>query len=291
MLEFWVERLFRCGFDGVFLNAFHLKELIGAAVSGKQWPVPVKVLYEPVLFGTGGGIRTAAEHADGEPFAVVNVDILSNADLGALYESHRLSGARAGLLLHDCPEFNNVAVSKDGFVLGFGGEAREILSKDISTRLMAFTGIHFVDPSALSGVACGAPCDIIEVYRSLIAKNDPPAALFQQDLFWREMGSVESYAKLSRELAGLGPGLFPPIKTGEAVTIHPEARLDPGCRLEGSVEIGRGAVVCEGVSLKNVILWNDVRVEKGSCLEECIVADGMNISGSHTGKIFAPGKP
>ena len=289
MLEFWLENLSRCGFDALFLNAFHLKESIGAAVSGRNWPVPVKVLYEPVLLGTGGGIRAAAEHAGDEPFAVVNVDVLSDADMGALYARHGLSDAPVSLLLHDWPQFNNVAVSGDGFVLGFGREAREVLKKNKSARLMAFTGIHFVNPSAAAGVAFGAPSDIIEVYRALIAKGDPPAALFQQDLFWREMGSVESYAKLTRELAALGPGRFPPIQTGEAVTIHPEARINPDCRFEGSVVIGRGAVVREGVSLENVILWEGVRIEKGSCLKDCIAADGMTISGSHSGKIFAPG--
>ncbi|MDR3557424.1 MAG: NDP-sugar synthase [Syntrophobacteraceae bacterium] len=289
MLEFWIENLCRCGFEGVFLNAFHRQERIGAAVSKGRWPIPVKVLYERVILGTGGGIRSAAEQAGEEPFAVVNADILSDADLGALYELHRLSGARVSLLLHDWPEFNNVAVSKDGLVLGFGSEAKEILAKNETVRLMAFTGIHFINPSALAWVPLGAPCDIIQVYRELIARNEPIAALFQKDLFWREMGAPGSYAKLTMELAGLAPGRFDPIRTGEAVTIHPQARIHPGCRLEGSVAVGGGSVVCEGVSLENVILWDDVRIEKGSCLKECIVADGMNISGHHTGKVFAPG--
>lgn len=288
MLEFWIKRLSRCGFDAVFLNAFHLKEHIGAAVSARKWPVPVKVLYEPVILGTGGGIRSAAELAGGAPFAVVNADVLSDADLGALYERHKLSGAGVSLLLHDWPEFNNVAVSKDGFVVGFGHEAEKLRRKDKGIRLMAFTGIHFIDPAAIAGVAATVPCDIIQVYRSLIAKDRPPAALFQQDLFWREMGSLESYALLTRELGGLGPGLFDPIETGKTATIHPEARIHPGCRFAGSVAIGRRAVVCEGVRLDNVILWDDVRVEKGSFLKDCIVADGIHVSGSHTGKIFAP---
>jgi mannose-1-phosphate guanylyltransferase len=289
MVEFWVEHLSRCGFDSLFLNAFHLKDQIGAAVSGKDWPIPVEVLYEQVLLGTGGGIRAAADRAGDEPFAVVNADVLCNADLGALYDRHRLSGARVSLLLHDCPEFNNVAVSRDGFVLGFGPEAREAVKKDKTTRLMAFTGIHFIDPSALSDVPCGAPSDIIAVYRGLMAKGEPPAALFQPDLFWREMGSIDSYAKLTRELAVLEPGRFPPIETGQSVTIHPEAHMHQGCRLGGSVVIGRGSHVYEGVSLDNVILWDGVRIEKGSRLKDCIVTDGMNISGSHAGKIFAPG--
>lgn len=288
MLEFWIERLARCGFDTVYLNAFHLRERIDAAVSARKWPVPVNVLHESVLLGTGGGIRSAAEYAAGEPFVVVNVDILSNADLGALHRRHRLSGASVSLLLHDWPEFNNVAVSRDGFVLGFGREAEEIRKKDKGTRLMAFTGIHFIDPSVLAGVALGVPCDVIARYRALIARGDPPAALFQQDILWREMGSVESYAKVNRELARLAPGLFSPIETGKAFSIHPEARVAPDCCLEGSVVIGRGTVVGDGVRLENVILWDEVRVEKGSCLKECIVTDGMTVCGSHTGKVFAP---
>ncbi|MGC8492643.1 MAG: sugar phosphate nucleotidyltransferase [Syntrophobacteraceae bacterium] len=288
MLEFWIERLARCGFDSLYLNAFHLREKIDAAVSAGKWPVPVKVLHESVLLGTGGGIRSAAEYAAGEPFVVVNVDILSNADLGALYRRHKLSGAPVSLLLHDWPAFNNVAVSRDGFVLGFGREAEEIHRKDESTRLMAFTGIHCIDPSAVSNAALGAPCDIIALYRGLIAKGDPPAALFQRDILWREMGSVESYAKLNRELARLDPGLFAPIETGKALSVHPEARVAPDCCLEGSVAIGRGTVIEDGVRLEDVILWDDVRVEKGSCLKECIVTDGMTVRGSHAEKVFAP---
>ena len=289
MLEFWVENLSRRGFDALFLNAFHLGKHLAAAVSGKKWPVAVEVLHERVLLGTGGALRCAAERTEGAPFAVVNADVLCDADLGALYERHNRSGARVSLLLHDCPEFNNVAVSKDGFVSGFGKEAREILEKDKTTRAMAFTGIHFIDPSALSGVPFGSPADIIAIYRDLIAKGDPPAALLPQDFFWREMGSIESYAKLTRELAGLEPARLCPIETGNTVTIHPEASVDPGCRLEGSVVVGRGTRVCEGVSLENVILWDGVRVEKSSRLKDCIVADGMIVSGSHEGKVFAPG--
>jgi mannose-1-phosphate guanylyltransferase len=289
MLEFWVEKLYRCGFDAAFLNAYHLRDRLAAAVSEKQWPIPVKVLNEPALLGTGGGIRSAAEHFADEPFAVINVDIISNVDLNSLYERHKLAGVEVSLLLHDWPQFNNVAVSDDGFVLGFGHEAEEIRKRGNCVRLMAFTGIHFINPSALADTAAEVPGDILNVYRRLIARGAPPGALFQQGLFWREVGSIESYGKVTRELARLEPGCLPPVKTGENISINPQAVVHPSCSLEGSVVAGRGVRICEGVSLKNIILWDDIRIEKGSCLKDCIVADGMSISGSHTGKIFAPG--
>ena len=289
LLEFWIDRLSRGGCNTVYLNAFHFKDRVAEAVSARQWPIPVKVLTEPVLLGTGGGIRAAVEHFGDEPFAVINVDIISNIDLTSLYERHKLSGAQVSLLLHNWPEFNNVAVSGDGRVLGFGPEAKEIRKRGNGVRLLAFTGVHFINPSALTGTAPGVPGDIITIYRKLIARGAPPRALFQQGLFWREVGSIESYRKVTGELAHLKPDCLRPVPTGQNISIHPEAFVHPGCNLKGSVVAGNGVLISEGVRLENVILWDDIRIEKGSCLKDCIVADGMTISGSHAGKIFAPG--
>jgi len=289
LLEFWIDRLKDCGCEEVILNAYHQKDRIAGAVSARQWPIPVRVLNEPVLLGTGGGIRAAVEYCGEEPVAVINVDIISNVDLTALYERHRLSGAEVSLLLHDWPEFNNVAVNEEGSVLGFGPAAEAIQRGGNGVRLLAFTGIHFINPSALAGTACGVPVDIRDTYRELIARGAPPRALFQEDLFWREVGSIESYMKVTNELTRLKPDYLRPVPTGENISVHPEAVIHPDCSLKGSVVAGSGVRISEGVHLENVILWNDIRIEKGSCLKDCIVADGMTISGSHKGKIFAPG--
>ncbi len=291
MLEFWVERLYRCGFDAALLNAYHLKDHLTTAVSKRQWPIPVSVLPEPVLLGTGGGIKSAAERCGKDPFAAINVDIISDADLSSLLERHKLSGAEISLLLHDWPEFNHVAVSEQGLVLGFGRETEEIRKKVQGVRMMAFTGIHFINPSALADVVAGVPNDIIDIYRKLISQGVFPRAITQEGLFWREMGSVQSYVKVTRELARIEPGRLLPFKTGENISAGPQSVIHPDCSLKGSVVAGRGAWICEGVSLEDVILWDNVRIEKGSSLKDCVVADGLNISGRHFGKIFAPEPP
>jgi len=288
MLEFWVERLYRHGFDAAFLNAYHLKDRLTTAVSERKWPIPVKVLREEVLLGTGGGMKSAAELVENEPFAVVNVDVISDANLNSLLERHKLSGAGVSLLLHDWPEFNHVAVNEEGLVLGFGQETKEIQKRVSGVRMMAFTGIHFINPSALADVAAGVPADIIAIYRKLISRGAFPRAITQKDLFWREMGTVQSYIKVTRELARIETGRLLPFKTGENISADPQTVIPPDCSLKGSVVAGRGVRICEGVSLEDVILWDDVRIEKGSSLKDCVVADGMNVSGSHSGKILAP---
>ncbi|MEN6441869.1 MAG: NDP-sugar synthase [Syntrophobacter sp.] len=275
VLDFWIQRLHRCGFDDAVLNAYHLKDKVVDAVSRKEWPINVEVHLEPVLLGTGGGIRTAMESFEDEPFAVINGDIICDAPLDALYREHLRSGAEVSLLLHDWPAFNNVAVTREGFVAGFGKEAEKIQSHRDGVRMLAFTGIHFVSPSAIQEYPSGIPGDIVSIYRNLIARGTPPKALFSSGLFWREMGSMESYMRLSAELGTLHPGFLPPFRTGHPIYIHPEAVVSPGVQMRGSVVVGRGARVHEKVYLENVILWENVRVKAGSVLKDCIVADGL----------------
>jgi mannose-1-phosphate guanylyltransferase len=290
VLDFWIERLHLCGFRSVIINAYHLKEDLVAAVSRGKWPIPVQVLSEPVLLGTGGGIRTALESFGAEPLAVINGDIICDAPLDKLYRQHVRSGAEVSMLLHDWPEFNNVGVDENGSILGFGKEVEAIGNSQNGHRLLAFTGIHFINPSALRGFPAGVPRDILEIYRGLITRGVPPRALFYPSLFWREMGSIESYKRLTNELGVLAPGILPPLRTGEEICIHPEASVAPGSQLKGSVIAGRGARIAEGAHLEDVILWDNVRVDAGSYLKSCIVADGMRISGNHSGKVFVPGQ-
>ncbi|MHC1724718.1 MAG: sugar phosphate nucleotidyltransferase [Syntrophobacteraceae bacterium] len=288
ILDFWVDRFHSCGFEAALLNAFHLSGKLGEAVEIGKWPIPLKVLNEPVLLGTGGGIKGALEFCGDEPLAVINGDIICNLPLDAFYDQHVRSGAEVSLVLHDWPEFNNVAVDQDGAVLGFGKDAEVICRNDPGIRKLAFTGIHFINPSALRDLPAGIPGEILDSYRKLILRGNPPRALFHKELYWREMGSIESYKNLTRELGLIEPDYLPPLLTGRTICMHPETVVSTGCELSGSVVTGRGVHISEGVRLENVILWDNVRIDAGSYLKDCIVADGMRISGIHSNKVLAP---
>jgi mannose-1-phosphate guanylyltransferase len=214
ILDFWVAALCARGVEAVVLNAFHRKEELARAVSAKHWPIPVEVRPEPFLLGTGGAIRKVLDFFDGKPFAVVNGDIVCNARIDELCARHAESGASVSLLMHDWPEFNNVAVDRQDRILGFGAEAEVLAARDDGIRLLAFTGIHCINPEAIEPAPEGVFTDILDIYRGLIRAGSPPRALFQQDLFWREAGSVDSYRALLAELSTLPAGFLPPLVTG-----------------------------------------------------------------------------
>jgi len=290
ILDFWVERLHRGKFEAAILNAYHLKEKLVEEISEKPRPIPVEVHIEPVLLGTGGGIRTALEPLGDEPLAVVNGDIVCDAPIGKLYSEHLESGVEVSLLLHDWPEFNNVAVDRDGAVLGFGKEARQIRAGGNGARMLAFTGIHFINPQALREYTPGVPYNIIDIYRRLISRGSQPRALFSPGLFWREMGSIESYTRLTAELGGMAAETLSPIETGRRAWIHPDAEISPGVVLNGSVVVGKGTRVLDGAHLEDVIVWENATIEPGSRLKRCIVADSTVVSGPHCDEVLVPGR-
>ncbi|MHC1742107.1 MAG: sugar phosphate nucleotidyltransferase [Syntrophobacteraceae bacterium] len=286
MLEYWMGRLAREGVEAVIVNAFHLSEPLVDGVKSRSWPIPVEVSLERELLGTGGGIRYALDFFGGECFLVINGDILCSMDLAAFYADHLDSGTLVSLVMHDCPEFNNVAVSQSGRILEFGKEARALAARSNDARLLAFTGIHCVRPEAFESLDIGKPGDILDVYRRLIARGEPPRAYLPASLVWREMGSLASYAVLHKELAVQPPDAYPPLVTGGAVRIHASSVVAEDVALSGYVVVGEGCRVGAGTVLEDVVLWDGVDVAEGSSLTRCIVGDGARVSGRHQDEVL-----
>jgi mannose-1-phosphate guanylyltransferase len=286
VLDFWIWRLHHAGIKAVLINAYHLHERLVAAVRAKHWPIPVQVRVEPVLLGTGGGISNVLEFFDGQPFLVVNGDIICDAPLPDLQRYYLESSSPVGLLMHDYPEFNNVAVDFQGNVLGFGQEARKLKRENPDRECLAFAGIHLIHPGIFDGFATGEPRDILTVYRKMIDAGHPPQALRIPKLFWREMGSIDGYGNLHEELGNREQNFIPPLQTGKTVWLDPKAEVSPGSHFTGYVSVGRGSRVMEGVTLQDSILWDNVEVRAGSKLRKCIVADGVVVAGRHENQVL-----
>jgi mannose-1-phosphate guanylyltransferase len=286
VLDFWIRRLYRAGFEAVVINAYHLHERLVAEVRSTPWPIPVQVRVEPVLLGTGGGIRHVLDFFEGQPFLVVNGDIICDVSLEDLQHRYLESGSPVGLLMHDWAEFNNVAVNSRGSILGFGHDAAKLVAERPDLRSLAFTGIHFMHPEVLGIFSAGRPGDILTAYRALIDGGRAPLALRTSKLFWREMGSIASYQSLHDELGSLEDNFLPPLPTGKAVWIDPVAEVSPDVRLKGYVSIGRGTRVADGVELEDSLVWDNVEVRPGSRLRKCVVADGVKVVGIHENEII-----
>lgn len=155
MLRRVIERLSGQGFDEVTVNVHHFASQIIDFLNKEDLPLDkVSVSDESEkLLDTGGGLLHAEKFlaADSRPFLVHNVDILSNADLKALYKTHEDSGAHVTLLVSERNSDRKLVFGKDLSLKGWinlkTGQTRpeslEILSDD---QVLAFSGIYVMSP-------------------------------------------------------------------------------------------------------------------------------------------------
>jgi NDP-sugar pyrophosphorylase family protein len=165
----------------------------------------IRIIYsrEPIILGTGGGIKQAEPYFSGEPVVVLNADTLVELDLEALYDFHCTRGAAATLVLRedrDAVRWGLVEVGDDHRILRITGRGR--MGPPATLRRM-FAGIHIVHPRLLQQVPKGVASSIIDPYVAAIERGEP---ILGYDLhgYWSDIGTAERYAQAEQDArAGL----------------------------------------------------------------------------------------
>lgn len=260
LLPATVRRLQRAGFTRIIVNCHHLGELIEDALAGFDG---VQLQKEPVILGTGGGLRLALESLGPEPLLVTNGDIYHDLDFQALYGRHGAGGAAVTMALHDQPRFNSVETAGTevvGFSSGTGAN-------------LAYTGIQVVEPEVLRGINPGRYACIIDYYRHLLATGAAIRAEVFTELAWTDIGTPADYlathAALLRGRLPIWPELAEPPTA--ATWIAPGAEIGEQCRIAdwaciGAATIGAGAVI------ERSVIWDGARVEPGAVIRDQIIA-------------------
>jgi NDP-sugar pyrophosphorylase family protein len=89
MVHYPLGLLRAAGITDVVLNAHYRADQLQAALGdGRRWGMRLRYSVEPDLLGTGGGLRHLLPLIDGDPFFVLNVDQITDVDLGALLDAH-----------------------------------------------------------------------------------------------------------------------------------------------------------------------------------------------------------
>ncbi|MCA9464799.1 MAG: nucleotidyltransferase family protein, partial [Nitrospira sp.] len=69
------------GIRQVMVNLHYMGHLIREALGdGTQWDMEISYSLEPEILGTGGGLKAAARFFEGQPFLIINGDIIIDLD-------------------------------------------------------------------------------------------------------------------------------------------------------------------------------------------------------------------
>jgi NDP-sugar pyrophosphorylase family protein len=194
----------RHGFGDVVINLHYLGPMIEQALGdGSQFGLRIIYSREPMILGTGGGIKQAEPYFSCEPVLVLNGDTLVELDLTALWEFHHTNHAAATLVLREDPDaagWGLVEVGAGNRIVRITGKG---LSATVPTVPRMFAGIHIVNPRLLREVPKGVASSIIDPYVAAITRGD---AVLGYDLkgYWSDIGTAERYGQAEHDVrAGL----------------------------------------------------------------------------------------
>ena len=277
MIERVIDHLALHGVDqAVLAMGYRPDAFVDAYPNGRCRGVAIQYAIESEPLDTAGAIGFAAREAGiAERFVVVNGDVLTDLDLGALiafHDDHHGEGTIALHQVEDPSAFGVVPTDEDGCVRAFVEKPpREEAPTDLINA-----GTYVLEPSVLDRIATDRKVSIErEVFPAMVADR----ALFAMsgNTYWIDTGTHAKY--LSAQMDRLD-GVRGVAESG----IDPSVRIDPGASIERSV-VGPGAQVGEGASVRNSVLLAGAVVGPGAVIDgsvvgaEAVVGAGAKITG------------
>lgn len=252
------------GVHEVILSSPYLEEAFLPFIEERHGDPSVTWITEATPLGTGGAIVNALPNVD-DTFLVLNGDILTDLDLGALLAFHRDRGAAATIALtpvEDARPFGLVATEPDGRVIEFREKPTELVPGNVNA------GTYVLEPDPLTGWARGETISVErDIFPALIQRGDLVYA-FVSDAYWVDLGIPEKYLSAHFDLL-----------EGRMREVHVEAPLvAEGADVDIRAHLGRWVVLAEGV-----VVGADAELDDTVVLAGTRIGSGARVVGSILG--------
>lgn len=127
------------------------------------------------LLETGGGLKKASSYLKGnEPFIVMNVDILTDLNIGKMIDFHKSSGSIASLAVTNRTTSRYFLFNEKNELCGWKntntGEEK-ITRKESGLIPKAFSGIHIIEPAIFDLIIQEGKFSMVDVYLELCGQR------------------------------------------------------------------------------------------------------------------------
>jgi len=188
LIEYHLERLATAGFREVVINTAWLGDMIETALGGgKRFGLAITYSHErPEALETGGGIFRALPLLGSAPFLLVNGDVWTDIDFGALRRSPPGDSLAHLVLVANPPQH-----PRGDFVLDRG-----LVSEAAGTR-HTYSGVGIYRPELFAGCMPGK-FPLLPLLRRAIASGRLTGELHTGR--WYDIGTIERLRALDAEL-------------------------------------------------------------------------------------------
>jgi NDP-sugar pyrophosphorylase family protein len=242
------------GVEDVVLNLHHLPHTLTTLLGdGGELGMRIRYSWEVPVLGSAGGPKRAipllanpqSRHPNPGTFLILNGDTLTDIDPRAVVTDHQRSGALVTMAVvpnNEPDKYGGLVVRDDGSVAGF-------VRRGSSETSWHFVGIQVAQAEAFASVPADVPYETVgALYPALLTERPGSIRAYRTTGEFMDIGKPSDYLNTSLTLADR-----------EGVALTAGAEISPTARVELSV------------------LWDDVVVEEGAMLRECVVTDGVRV--------------
>ncbi|NXK77615.1 GMPBA guanyltransferase, partial [Amazona guildingii] len=208
----------------------------------------------------------------GEPFFVLNSDVICEFPFAALAQFHRHHGGEGSLVVTrvEEPAKYGVVVSEPdtGRICRFVEKPRVFVSNKINA------GLYIFSPGILQRIQLRPTSIEKEIFPAMAQEGQLYAMELQG--FWMDIGQPKDFLTgMCMYLQALRAQHPEKLHSGPGVVgnvlVDPSAKIGANCVIGPNVTIGAGVVVEDGVRVKRCTVLEGARIRSHSWLESCIV--------------------
>ena len=284
------------GVNEIAINTHHLaQKMTEYFQGGSKYGMQVFLSHEPRILGTGGGLGNLRDFilSKGDPnrvaptyFIVHNGDTLTNLDLSPALEFHKEKNATVTLVLQDHPPLNSISFSSDGRVLDIAqartptlvGAGQSSKHEARNTKEYAFTGISIMHPRIFDLLPQEEFANLTDIFRRLILKGELYGTISKSH-FWQEIGTVSDYLQVHRVLLVEKVSVLQKRDLQkDALFVGEGSRISEKSYLKGFISIGKDCTIREGVTLENCVVWDGVSLTGAERFTDSVVGKEITVT-------------
>lgn len=267
LLTFAFDHLLDAGVTRFVVNTHHLPEAFDTFLGirhgqGFYRGREVRLVHEPVLLDTGGGILNARDHIGEQDFFVYNADILSDLPLRPLAAAHAASKPLATLALRSEGSERRVQWNASS---GLVTDLRGILG-GCDDPAFLYAGVAVFSPAIFEVLPQGRPVSFIPVLAREIAAGARVRGVVLDGGMWTDIGHPDAYLEAHRRLW-----------QGDWKINHqpPGWHLrECGCEpVDGFGSVAPAVRLPLNVAIRNSVVWSACNLPPDARLSDCIVGD------------------
>jgi NDP-sugar pyrophosphorylase family protein len=309
LIDWTLGGLSRCGVDTVVMAVNYMADALINHLGSSRCGVDIVYSREQRPLGTGGPIKKAKNLLEGEPFLVLNGDILSDIDFSQLVKRHRETGATVTVALTpvaDPSRYGAVEVTAEGMIRRFV----EKPARGTEPSNLINAGAYVLDTTVLDCIPEGRVSMERDVFPILAAESRLYG--YESRGLWMDMGVPDDYLCANRMILrrfeggvregegakieastrvispcyiGVGAEILANSRVGPNATISDHVEIGESCVVENSVifpgaTIGDNSTVRDAIIGENAIIGRGAKVESGSLVGDySTIRDGVTITG------------